>query len=107
MSTDKILRAHDLPSEARKLAAETKALFAEVQARGFTVPLRLRAKDLRKRSQALSTTFGRVLELDAATAIAFRERVGRNLEDGDLILPEDDARAAEIVRALESKAGQC
>jgi plasmid rolling circle replication initiator protein Rep len=103
----KPIRVHDLPEEAKRLWQETENLLRELNARGPTTALLLRAKDLRKRVKAQGNTIQRLVAIEAAVRIAFRERTLRNPEDGDTITAEDDARAEEIVDALQSPAGTC
>jgi hypothetical protein len=45
----------------------------------------------------------RAVTLENASYLAFRERTGREPVDGDIIMPEDDARAAEIVENFYPK----
>jgi hypothetical protein len=109
MSTDeKIIRVHDVPSEVKRLREETSNLMRELNGRGPTKALLLRAKDLRKKLRAQGATIERLVALETSAAIAFRERCGRDPVEGDTILPEDDLRAEEIVISLQSKVvGNC
>jgi hypothetical protein len=104
---DKPIRVHDVPEEVKRLKEETDNLLRELNARGPTRALFLRAKDLRKRIRTHGSKIERLIALEDGARIAFRERTLRNAEDGDMILPEDDQRAEEIVAAFESKAATC
>jgi hypothetical protein len=106
MST-KPLRVHDVPSEVARLREEVDNLLAEINGRGPTRALWLRAKDLRRRINAQGRSIEQQLAFEAGVRIAFRERTLRNPEDGDTITVEDDVRAAEIVAALQSRPGAC
>jgi hypothetical protein len=105
VSTEPI-RAHDALWEVIRLREEIDALVAEINSRGKTRPLLLRARNLRKRLRAQSSTIDRLLLTELGTEVAFRERLGRDPVEGDIITPEDDARAAKFV-AMMGKAGTC
>jgi hypothetical protein len=104
---DKPIRAHDVPGEVKRLRQETDSLLQELNGRGPTKALLLRAKDLRKRLKTQERNIERLLALEDGARIAFRERTLRDPEDGDTITAQDDQRAEEIVAALESKAASC
>jgi hypothetical protein len=107
LSTDEPIRAHDELWEAVRLKEETDALLAEINSRGKTRPLMLRARNLRKRVRALDRTLTRSQAYEVGLEIGFRERSGRDPVDGDPILPQDEACAEKFVEALQSKAGTC
>ena len=105
MQTDKPIRAHDALWEVHRLKQEADALLKEMNDRGATRALLLRAKDLRKRLKAQGSMIEKSLAFEDGAAIAFRQRNLRDPEDGDIITPEDDARAKEIATAFLSKPG--
>jgi hypothetical protein len=108
MSTDeKPLRVHDVPEEVKRLREETDNLLRELNGRGPTTATLLRARDLRKRLRARGATIQRLIALETATAIALKERLGREPAEGEEITAEDEARAEEIVISLQSPAGNC
>jgi hypothetical protein len=106
MSTEPI-RVHDLPEEAKRLRRETENLLKELNARGPTRALLLRARDLRKRVKAQGSTIERLIAIETATVIALRERLGREPVEGEEITERDEARAEEIVTSLQSPVGNC
>jgi hypothetical protein len=103
LSTEKPIRAHDALWEALRLREEVESLAREVNSRGPTAALQLRAKDLRKRLKAQGRTIEQGLAFEEGVSIAFRQRNGRSPVDGDTITPEDDIRAGQIATALLSK----
>jgi hypothetical protein len=104
---DKPIRAHDVPGEVKRLRQETDSLLQELNGRGPTKALLLRAKDLRKRLKKQGSTIERLVALETATVIALKERLGREPVEGEEITDDDEARAEEIVTSLQSKAGNC
>lgn len=107
MQTDKPIRAHDALWEVHRLKQEAEALLKEMNDRGATRALLLRAKDLRKRLKAQGSMIEASLAFEAGAAIAFRQRTGRDPVDGDLILPADDVRGGKFAAALQSQTGTC
>jgi len=93
----KPLRVHDLPEEAERIKQETERLLTELNGRRPRGAILIRARDLRSRSKALGRTIDRLLCEEMAVELAFRERTGRNIKDGDEITPEDERRSAQII----------
>jgi hypothetical protein len=96
-----------IPEEVLKLRQEAEALRREAKLRGPSKSLMVRARDLRKRIKAKGAVIEHWLAHDSAVQVAIFERTGREAQDGDTILPEDDKRALEIVEALQSRSGSC
>jgi hypothetical protein len=65
---------------------------------------RLRFHDLKRRADALATSIEKVLAWNEAVGLAFEERTGKPLGDGEPYTPEDAKRADEII-LLFSKVG--
>jgi hypothetical protein len=107
LSTEKPIRAHDVPEELERIRAETSRLLVELNGRRPRGAMLIRAKNLRSRSRALAETIDCLVTEDMAIRLAFRQRAGREPDEDDVITGADDTRAEQIVAALQSKAGTC
>lgn len=59
---------------------------------------KLRLHDLKRRADALASDIAHVIAWDAAVEMAHQERTGKPMLPETLYLPEDEARALEIMK---------
>ena len=79
---------------AEEIQERTAALDRELKRTGPSWPLEVEAKDLLQEIE-------RSMDFEVSVALALQERIGRDPVDGDIITPEDDARAEEISAGWE------
>jgi hypothetical protein len=62
--------------------------------------IRLRADELRRLADELAADIAYVIAWDEAVNLAHVERTGKTMKPETLYLPEDEARALEIMKTL-------